>query len=215
MASWIGRLFTQSKGVGQENGNGDGHGRAEVQVTRLTPNGNAASLSPLVDPDDVLAFEFGRARRYERALSIVVVSPLSWPDDHGSAPTPIVHLLTAAGLREILRETDIMCHQPLDGSFVLGLTESQGPSARVALERVQALFKSRLRIDLAVGVAQFPNDGLTLDDLIAVARAQAGATKVLGVLSAPAPEAHAAPSRRQQSTRGRVPGLSSRAVGSE
>jgi hypothetical protein len=134
----------------------------------------------LVDPDDVLAFEFGRARRYERALSIVVVTPISWPDEHDDdhatearLPT-VLPLLTAAGLREVLRETDIMCYEPLEGRFVLGLTESEGAAAQRALERVRALFQSRLRIELAIGVAQFPNDGLTLEDLIEVARLQTG-----------------------------------------
>lgn len=185
IASWVVRTLRPGwvNGDGNGNGNGNGHGNGNgvglTRPSRVTPIGHGDSLSPLVDPDDVLAFEFGRARRYERALSIVVVAPISWPDEHDDDRAPesrlptVLPLLTAAGLREVLRETDIMCYEPLEGCFVLGLTESESPAAQRALERVQVLFRSRLRIELAVGVAQFPNDGLTLEDLIEAARLQA------------------------------------------
>jgi hypothetical protein len=194
--------------TGNENGNGhaNGNGRAVALPERATPTGNGASFMPLVDSDDVLTFEFGRSRRYERALSIVVLSPTSWPDDQETEPPLILPLLTAAGLREILRETDIMCYQPADGRFVLGLTESEGTAARHALERVRTLFKSRLRIELAIGVAQFPQDGLTLDDLVASARAQAG-SKSLGVLPTGAAAVHPASTRRAPRARAGLPGL--------
>jgi hypothetical protein len=39
------------------------------------------------------------------------------------------------------------------------------------MERVGVLFATRLRIQLVVGVAEFPADGLTLEDLIDTARA--------------------------------------------
>jgi hypothetical protein len=216
ITNWLGRLFTPGNGNGNGNGhaNGNGNGKPDARAmtlpARATPVGNGASLSPLVDPDDVLAFEFGRARRYERALSIVVIAPTSWPDEQGTEPPRVLPLLTAAGLREILRETDIMCYQPTDGRFVLGLTESNGPAARLALERVQALFKERLRIDLAIGVAQFPSDGLTLEDLVDAARAQVGATKGVDVVPA---EAHAPPTRKAHPARGSL--VPSRALGSE
>lgn len=214
IANWFGRMFAETNGPengngnGQANGhgNGNGNGRAVELPERATPTGNGASFMPLVDSDDVLTFEFGRARRYERALSIVVLSAISWPDDQGTEPPLILPLLTAAGLREILRETDIMCYQPADGRFVLGLTESEGAAARQALERVQTLFKSRLRIELAIGVAQFPQDGLTLDDLVASARAQAGA-KSLGARHTGAVEPHPASTRRAPRARAGLRGL--------
>jgi hypothetical protein len=174
-----------------------------------------------VDPDDVLAFEFGRARRYERALSIVVVAPISWPEEHDDDHAPearlptALPLLTAAGLREVLRETDIMCYEPLEGRFILGLTESEGAAAQRALERVRALFQSRLRIELAIGVAQFPNDGLTLEDLIEVARLQTGSPRA-SELERPSPprQAHPPSTRPPQLVAGATESAS-HAIGSE
>jgi len=204
--SWVARMFAPGRANGSGNGNGHGHGNGNgngngngVSTTRrarAVPIGNGASLSPLVDPDDVLVFEFGRARRYERALSIVVVAPVSWPDEHdvhhaGDMRQPtVLPMLTAAGLREVLRETDIMCYEPLEGRFVLGLTESEGAAARRALERVQTLFQSQLRIELAIGVAQFPSDGLTLEDLVRAARLQAGSKRAVALEPVPPLPAH-------------------------
>lgn len=179
MATWAFRMFAPGKA------GANGNGVARTALARAAAIGNGASPSPLVDPDDVLAFEFGRARRYECALSIVVVVPTSWPGEHdvhhkADEPLPtVLPLLTAAGLRETLRETDIMCYQPLEGRFVLGLTESEAEAARCALERVRTLFQSRLRIELAVGVAQFPSDGVTLEDLVDAARLRAGSTRAV------------------------------------
>ena len=215
IVNWIGRFLAPSG----ENENGNGNGGAATRPARVTPVGNGASLSPLVDPSDVLTFEFGRARRYERALSIVVVAPISWPADHDrGADTDaesVLPLLTAAGLREALRETDIMCYEPIEGRFVLGLTESKGPAARRALERVQTLFKKRLRIDLVVGVAQFPDDGLTLDDLLSAARARAGQSTSIEAQPSGATGAHTPPTRWRRRAGAGYPGLTSDAVGSE
>jgi hypothetical protein len=199
--------------------NGNGNGIAPTRRARSAPIGNGASLSPLVDPDDVLTFEFGRARRYERALSIAVVAPTSWPGEHDGhhdgdmrLPTALP-LLTAAGLREVLRETDIMCYEPQEGRFVLGLTESESGAARRALERVQTLFQSRLRIELAVGVAQFPSDGVTLEDLIRAARLQAGLSRAAEVGPTP-PPGHAPSTRPPRAAGAGVAESASPAIGS-
>jgi hypothetical protein len=152
--------------LGPSNGNG-----ARGAVTLRTPTksiGTFTSVSPLVDPDEALTAELGRARRYERVFSIVVVSPVAEADaQNGKRLQPHV---TAAGLREVLRESDILCYEAADDCFVLGLTESERDAAQRALERVRTLFQDQLKIDLAVGVAQFPEDGLTLGDLVETAR---------------------------------------------
>lgn len=216
IADWILRLL----GPGRANGEGKGDGVSGTRLPRAAAIGNGASLSPLVDPDDVLAFEFGRARRYERALSIVVVAPISWPGehdhDHGPDARPtVLPLLTAAGLREVLRETDIMCYEPQEGRFVLGLTESESAAARSALERARTLFQSRLRIELAIGVAEFPDDGLTLEDLVRAARLQAGSTRAVEPGPTSPLPAHPPSTRAPARVGGAsVPESASRAMGS-
>lgn len=88
----------------------------------------------------------------------------------GVPPQEALACLTAAGLREILRTSDVVCYDSAEGHFVLGLTESDAATARRAVSRIRSLFQERLGVDLRTGVAQFPADGLTLEDLLSTAR---------------------------------------------
>ena len=177
--NWIGRM------LGPNNGNGADDA---VALRRPTASiGAVASVSPLVDSDDALTAEIGRARRYERTFSIVVVAQVAGADaQNGNRVQPDQ---TAAGLREVLRESDILCYRSVDDCFVLGLTESESDAARQALERVRTLFRDQLKVDLAVGVAQFPADGLTLGDLVEIARARSQSAEASEPVRARAPEA--------------------------
>jgi hypothetical protein len=177
--NWIGRM------LGPNNGKGE---VAAVALRKPTASSGAvASVSPLVDSDDALTAEMGRARRYERTFSIVAVSQVARADEQdGERVHP--HL-AAAGLREVLRESDILCYRSFDDCFVLGLTESERDAARRALERIQTLFRDQLKVDLAVGVAQFPADGLTLGDLVEIARARSQSAEASEPVRARTPEA--------------------------
>lgn len=137
---------------------------------------------PLIDADETLVGEFTRARRYEQILTIVVVSAAQRDEGHGgrsgsngdvpSGPD-VLPLLAAVGLREALRESDVLCYRPMEGRFVLGLPQSDGEDARQAMDRVGELFHRRLHVDLMAGAASFPADGLTLEDLENTARERA------------------------------------------
>ncbi|MEX2470732.1 MAG: hypothetical protein WEA34_01030 [Gemmatimonadota bacterium] len=140
--------------------------------------------APLIDSDETLVGEFTRARRYEQVLTIVVVSAVQDEGSHDGRPvsngdaaagTDVLPLLAAVGLREALRESDVLCYRPMEGRFVLGLPQSGGDEARQAMDRVGELFHRRLHIDLMAGAASFPADGLTLEDLenTALERAEA------------------------------------------
>jgi len=140
------------------------------------------SRPPLIDADDTLVGEITRARRYDQSLSIVVVSPAPVeraqedrsPSGRNGAPEPdVLPLLVAVGLREALRESDVLCHRPMEGQFVLGLPQSDATAAGLAIRRVGELFRTRLDIELIAGVADFPSDGLTLEDLVSTARDRA------------------------------------------
>lgn len=133
----------------------------------------------LIDSDETLVGEFTRARRYEQDLTIVVLTvvPLEestgGPGSNGQAASngdgaagpDVLPLLAALGLREALRESDVMCYRPMHERFVLGLPQADGEEARQAMVRVGELFRRRLQIGLVAGIASFPDDGLTLEDL--------------------------------------------------
>lgn len=163
--------------------------------------------APLIDADEALVGEFTRARRYEQPLTIVVVSPVQLEESPGgpsasngskTSGPDVLPLLVAVGLREALRESDVLCYRPMDRQFVLGLPQSDGDEARQALARVGALFLRRLNIGLVAGVAEFPADGLTLEDLedIARERSEAVGPQVQSADSGEAPSPREVPPHR-------------------
>lgn len=177
--NWIGRLLGSK---------GDANGNGSVDDLRWYPEHLDANgpLGLVVDFPEMLNVELERARRYERSLSIVVLwtTPLGDEDavqrrgngigrEGPEGPPQVVSLLAASGLREILRESDILCFKPIANRFVLALAESDTESANGALERIRSLFHDRLRLEVCAGTSRFPEDGLTLESLIAEATARA------------------------------------------
>lgn len=150
------------------------HASDKAELPERTSIRESPPLGPLIDEDETLAGEFTRARRYEQTLTILVVSPAqiderrsgrSGSNGNGAGGPNVLPLLAAAGLREALRESDVVCYRPMDGRFVLGLPQSDGDAAQQAMARVGELFRRCLHIDLVAGAASFPSDGLTLEDL--------------------------------------------------
>jgi hypothetical protein len=133
----------------------------------------------VVDSDELSA-ELARARRYEHDLAVVVLSasPIDLrPSEKGATPVDsklpqMVALLTAVALREALRHSDVVCYQAAQNRFVLGLAESDAEDAGHALERLRDQFRSRLRLRVDAGVAHFPHDAFTLDELVTAAAAR-------------------------------------------
>lgn len=151
-----------------------GHTGDKADSPERTPSiRGAPPPSRLIDSDETLVGEFTRARRYEQALTIVVLTMVQLeespggPGSNGDGPAgpDVLPLLAALGLREALRESDVLCYRPMHGRFVLGLPQADGDEARQAMARVGELFRSRLQIGLVAGIASFPDDGLTLEDL--------------------------------------------------
>lgn len=150
------------------------HTSDKTELPERTSTREPPPQAPLIDRDETLVGEFTRARRYEQILTIVVVSAVqhdeaagqkSATNGNGADGPDVLPLLAAVGLREALRESDVLCYRPAEGRFVLGLPQSGGEEARQAMDRVGELFHKRLHIDLMAGAASFPADGLTLEDL--------------------------------------------------
>ena len=175
---------------GGRNGSRDAESLIERAGWR---EGNGASV-PLVDPVDRLMAELDRARRYERPLTIAVLSAAPSGDGprsvgngeealhvHGNGRRratvetelpQVVSLLAAAALQEVLRGSDVVCYQHASNRFVLALAEAGRHNAQRALGRIQSLFRDVLRLDVQAGFARFPDEGLTLEDLVATAVAR-------------------------------------------
>jgi hypothetical protein len=186
--NWIGRVF----------GAKDPSHEAELLFARAARADLPAVLSSMAEAVDSLSAELDRARRYNHAMSVVVLSasPISEVTEHqnGSATgkqngnangngthgplesasletslPQVVSLLAAGVLRDVVRKSDIVCYWPSENRFVLALAESDVHSGRKALRRIEELFRSRLRLNVHAGLARFPDDGLTLDALVSKA----------------------------------------------
>ncbi len=195
---------------------GNGEGRLDKRRSSMR---EASPAAPLIDEDETLVSELTRARRYEQTLTIVVVSPArsdgsregrSGSNGNGADGPEVLPLLSAMGLREALRESDVVSYRPTEGWFVLGLPQSDGEEARQAMARVAELFHRRLHIDLVAGAASFPADGLTLDDLERTARGRAEAVgpanPSTGSKERPSPHDH--PAHRRNGRRRVSPAVS-------
>lgn len=134
-----------------------------------------SSAAAIVHSDELTA-ELFRARRYEHDLAIVVLSAhprLRSSEEEGSAASDklpqMIALLTAVALREVLRGSDVVCYQAAQNRFILALPETDADGAGVAVDRVHAHFRSRLRLRIRAGIACFPEDAFTLEELVATA----------------------------------------------
>jgi hypothetical protein len=124
-----------------------------------------------------LVVELSRARRYERPLSILV---LRWMhsgtancpgdrSDDGGYPEFMTALLLGAVLPDSVREIDQVCHDAAARRYVMVMPELRKAQAFHAVRRLEALLKARIPVPAFVGVAEFPSDGLTLEELVAAA----------------------------------------------
>jgi hypothetical protein len=191
------RLFSLSLADMRRNGSG-------LRSSPLTPMPTYRELKAVLDA------EVRRCRRYERPLAVVVVAPKTPAGANGNgaegaahagngngngngvaAPDPWVtfsmqlgFLLLGSVLRGTLRETDIVAYAPDTDDFVVLLPEADAASATRAVDRLSALFYERSSLVLRVGVAAYPADGLTLDDMVEHAR-QAKAAVPLITSAAP------------------------------
>jgi len=149
-----------------------------------------AGIPPFRHSLPELARELARARRYQRPLSVLVLGLGSdqlsehlsgllgvGGDGEGAArlqlmaqTTQLVSLVLGPILREVLRESDIVTYGAVEDEYVIMLAESDESQARRAVRRIDELFHKRTFAHLRAGVAEFPADGLTLQDLVASAR---------------------------------------------
>jgi hypothetical protein len=127
-----------------------------------------------------IAAELRRARRFEHPLTVMVVSP---HDPTGAAEramrgfalrprveaTPPLYFLLGSLLGNVLRETDILSAAPEVLSYVVVLAETEQAGADDAARRIREAFRGCAGVELRVGTATFPADGVTLEALFASA----------------------------------------------
>jgi hypothetical protein len=86
-------------------------------------------------------------------------------------------------LRDATREIDSVSYAAESHTYVIVLPETDAQGARAAAHRLSDLFEKRSSVALSVGVAAFPSDGLTVEDLFH--HASAALERVIAGTNAP------------------------------
>lgn len=159
--------------------------------------GRLASILTLQELRPALEGELRRSRRYERPLALLTLVPdiaaatsIGSPvpgngngrghgDDSGNGRHPIAAAPYATQLRFLLlgsilcgtlRESDIVGYVAERHEFCALLPECDAAAATRMVQRLHRIYFERTGDGVRAGIARFPEDGLTLDDLLAQAR---------------------------------------------
>lgn len=136
-----------------------------------------------------LSNELARVRRYNRPLSVVVLRiesdqlllnlkrSLASETGNGSASSysnimqtiQLVFSLVGSILSESLRDSDIACYDVANNQYIILLAESDKARAAQTVQRLKKLLFKRTAGHLLAGIAEFPQDGLIIEDLVKVA----------------------------------------------
>ncbi len=128
--------------------------------------------------------ELRRARRYEHTLAVLALRAVECaPEPHGGGGARrdgagawerarVLYLLLGYVLRNTLRETDILGAAAESFEYLVLLAETDKPRAQAAVERIRERCTESLGANVRCGLAVFPADAFTVDDLLARARYQ-------------------------------------------
>jgi hypothetical protein len=138
-----------------------------------------------------LVAELRRARRYEHKFAVALVSPHALATGSSRAKSgatsflsmalpsmsfasnavpPTIYFLLGSYLRNTLRESDLLTAAPEAMSYAIFLPETDRVHAEHAIERLRTGFRACAGVALRAGCAEFPHDGLTIEDLLDRAR---------------------------------------------
>lgn len=126
-----------------------------------------------------LSNELDRARRHSRPLAVVVfsldpvVSDMAPSDADGeslrgvqSGLFPVLCALLAPSLREALRQTDIVSYTTREAQSLVMMPETTAEGASRAIRRLLEVPAIQVLSPLRIGLASFPDDGWTLEDVL-------------------------------------------------
>lgn len=133
---------------------------------------------------DQIDIELARSRRHHRPLTVLVVEPEKvMQDDRQKAYQVLRHNLlqhfTAASIGQIIaeraRETDLIMRDR-SGHFVILCAETDRQSSNVLAERIEQAIQEHMGATAQWGVASFPDEALTFEELFQLARERLAVT---------------------------------------
>ncbi|MEX2375540.1 MAG: diguanylate cyclase [Dehalococcoidia bacterium] len=131
----------------------------------------------------LIAGEVDRARRYEHSFSILVLEPDQWREyAQRMVPTQLARISAELEhhLLARLRTTDTLI-QLDDARFIALLPETGMDGAHVAARKLAIAGESVLGAEVRTGLAAFPEDGITADQLLGEAEAALAFAQSAGI----------------------------------
>lgn len=122
--------------------------------------------------------EFGRSRRYHRPLSLLVVHVYPKDDEmvremlkslQRDVLTRLSNARIGQAIGEVIRQTDLLIRDHV-GRFVILCPETDLENAVFLAERTCKIIEDRTGLHVNCGVASFPDEALTFEDLLYIAR---------------------------------------------
>ncbi len=130
-----------------------------------------------------LRFALSRARRYQHPITLAVMSlgreqlvqsmrDLAGGWTHANIASHFYFSFIGSLLQDNLRESDIVTYDAAADQYVILLTETPAAEAKHAILRLNGLVFKHAAVYLRIGIAEFPLDGLIVEDLVNCAQAK-------------------------------------------
>ncbi len=174
----------------------------EQAVINMTLPQLNRQVKRLTDSGDEIQTEMLRSRRHRRPLSVLVIKP-----DANSVTTAIhrtvqevqqammtryvVTSLTSI-VSDVMRRTDTIFEQPNANQFIVMSPETSAINSGSFIERIQTAVTEKLGVSVICGVASFPDDALTFDELVREAESDAARQQSRSSQAKPPTEARSA-----------------------
>lgn len=130
---------------------------------------------------DEINEEITRSRRYKRPLALMTLRLGKGPQESVLKDSKALEkdllerfALAKAGqiISDLARNTDMVLKDS-NGMFILLCPETEGPQLSLIAERIKAAIQDGLNIQMEWGGASFPDEAITFDDLLSIARRRA------------------------------------------
>ncbi len=131
--------------------------------------------SNLKDAVESINNEIYRSRRYNHPLTMIMVEPLKGSQEmilnqsvrevQESMISRYISISLARALREYIRRTDLLVEQPDKGRFIVITPETGKEESNRVVDKIFEASRS-IGAEVAVGLCSFPEDALTLEDML-------------------------------------------------
>jgi len=127
---------------------------------------------------DQIKTEFSRSRRYHRPLALLVVHSLPKDEEvvremlkslQRDVLTRLSNARIGQAIGEAIRQADLLIRDNI-GRFIVFCPETDLESAVFLAERIRRIVEERAGFHVNCGVASFPDEALTFEDLLHMAR---------------------------------------------